>query len=115
MTSKEGRKGEREVDREGMDGEEKGEKERGGQLKTARSIDILFRFLLRERLKQAIYLVYFHMKRSLARSQRRSRASTPAALSLPLQSPPSLFILDPHGFFTHDYDRFSPKLISEFL
>lgn len=59
-------------------------KRRGGQLKTARSIDILFRFLLRERLKQAIYLVYFHMKRSLARSQRRSRASMPSP-------PPQLF------------------------
>lgn len=93
-------------------------KRRGGQLKTARSIDILFRFLLRERLKQAIYLVYFHMKRSLARSQRRSRASMPSPppqLFPFLSIPPSLFILDPHGFFTHDYDRSSPKLISEFL
>lgn len=112
MTSKERRKGERLIERGWR------RKRRGGQLKTARSIDILFRFLLRERLKQAIYLVYFHMKRSLARSQRRSRASMPSPppqLFPFLSIPPSLFILDPHGFFTHDYDRSSPKLISEFL
>lgn len=86
-----------------MDEEEEG----GEQLKTARSIDILFRFLLRERLKQAIYLVYFHMKRSLARSQRRSRASTssPSPQLFPFLHPSSSWIptvsshtitIDPH-------------------
>lgn len=78
----------------------------GEQLKTARSIDILFRFLLRERLKHAIYLVYFHMERSLARSQRRSRASVPSRTP-PLQLFPFHRVLHPARSCSHGPDGFS--------